>query len=209
METLPLPIEQPQPVGRPEIMVDTTPQTQKDGTETDSTTEESSCHTKSVDFDTIRIYEFTVGLGDNPSVRDGPPVCLHDYQQEYKVSVEDYEAHKPQSRSMDEMRMDRAHRHSVLDNVEAAGLRKHMCEVNRIKHQRRASYAMAEYESVQMVVERLSRSWRKFRTRREPKCAAHQWNVSYKEQQKKAQQRRNKDASIHTQITAETDCSDL
>ena len=202
-----LTIEEPQHVGEQQNMVDTTPEKQKDGTETDSTTEESSStsdHRKSVEFDTIHIYEFTVGLGDNPSVRDGPPVCLHDYQQQYQVSVEDYETHKPASRSVDEMRMDHEHRRSVLNNIEASGLRKHMIEVNRIKHSRKVNYAMMEYESLQLLVEKLGRSWTKFRTRKHPKDAAHHWNVNYKEQQKK---QLHKDGSVHTHLTAES--SDL
>ncbi|KAG7340769.1 hypothetical protein IV203_024312 [Nitzschia inconspicua] len=36
----------------------------------------STRHRKSVSFDSIRILEFPPALGDNPSVRDGPPLTL-------------------------------------------------------------------------------------------------------------------------------------
>jgi len=72
---------------------------------------------KSVAFWTIAIREYDVIPGDNPSVSHGCPVSLGwDYSRELSVSVDDYEASKPQPREMTELRATAIERDSKLSS---------------------------------------------------------------------------------------------
>mmetsp|Transcript_135912 Transcript_135912/g.202120 ORF Transcript_135912/g.202120 Transcript_135912/m.202120 type:complete len:130 (+) Transcript_135912:61-450(+) len=71
---------------------------------------------KKLRFNTIEIIEFPVGLGDNPSVPDGPPIscCFDNPQRRVTVALELFEEYRPQRRSRKQIRLDRDFREMLL-----------------------------------------------------------------------------------------------
>ncbi|GKY91668.1 hypothetical protein MPSEU_000138700 [Mayamaea pseudoterrestris] len=94
---------------------------------------------KSVSFGDVAIYSHGILLGDNPSVSGGPPLTIRwaafDKQ---KVSLDDYEQAKPESRPKEAMLLPRMIREEWLrNNGYARGeVRATILAVEKIKQQR-------------------------------------------------------------------------
>jgi hypothetical protein len=71
---------------------------------------------KKLRFNAIEIIEFPVGLGDNPSVPDGPPVscCFEGPQRRVTVALELFEEYRPKRRSRRDLRLCKKRREKLL-----------------------------------------------------------------------------------------------
>ena len=62
-----------------------------------SSSSSSSTTTKSVQFENVEIREYSITIGDNPSVSEGPPISLgwyYDERDTIELPLEEYEQHR-------------------------------------------------------------------------------------------------------------------
>ena len=97
---------------------------------------------KRIRFDQIEIIELPVTLGDNPSVKDGPPVsCSWDAQLRATVNLDLFEQCRPKRRGRRNLVLGRRAREDLLSKhgVSEGAMYEASLEANRVKTDRMVS----------------------------------------------------------------------
>ena len=129
----------------------------------------SNCDAQSphVKFDSIKIREYDMILGDNPSSSSGPPVTIDwDYNELSSVSLDDYEQHRGPRRSNHQMRMNRMYRTQIL--CDSAGhtedeILKVKYDCKKIRKQRGFTRLMLPLSKMEEATQSASRKLKRLR----------------------------------------------
>jgi hypothetical protein len=151
----------------------------------DASKDDESKDNKRVSFDKIEIREYPRCLGENPSVTSGPPLSIGwNHSQSYVLDVDQYENFKDgvdeegaaggrRRRTSAEFQLPWNLREQILrdecaqDDQDAqdadtactsAEIKTRVQEIRKARRQRQASYAMQEFEAVEIFFESC---WRK------------------------------------------------
>lgn len=137
---------------------------------------------KSVSFGALHVREFSVAMGDNPSVQFGGPPIRLDYDQgdqEYSIiSVDDYESSRGDRRSVAELRVP-----AVLRRKWAGRDPSLERQIFRTQCQRRrTAAAKIEHDKWYYTLEKAKRGLvKKLQFNKEPKSQADLWCQQYRE----------------------------
>jgi hypothetical protein len=108
---------------------------------------------KQVKFANIKVREYSVTLGDNPSCRSGPPVSLDwDYKEDNSVALSEYEQQRAPRRKSYQMFMHKNQRKHILEN--GAGftpdeIERTTKEMKKIQKQRNVTKALLPFMKVE------------------------------------------------------------
>lgn len=120
---------------------------------------------RNVSFSSLEIREYDITLGDNPSVRKGPPVSLSwDYKLAGSIDLEKFESNRGRRRSKEEMVLGPKIRQHILRNeagVSTIDIVDSMSEVQKIKGNRKNSVSSQHLDKVYEVFESASRKIRR------------------------------------------------
>jgi len=125
----------------------------KQRTTTTTTSTSTPPSTRSVSWNTIQINTHEVVLGENPAVSVGPPLSLGwALWHTERLSIDDYEAHRPERRRSDGLRIPRGERERLLMQ-EFGVARSYLLEmtqrINKIKMYRRVNAKRGPLEAMQ------------------------------------------------------------
>lgn len=130
---------------------------------TASTTSESNSCTKRVDFDVVRIRSYEQTMGDNPSVRYGPPIQLDwEYEQHDGIGIDVYESDRIFSRrhTLNQMAMSYYQRKAVLSRnygFTDEDFKKAKKSCNNTKFKRAVTTTLLPMMPVEDVIQRLGK----------------------------------------------------
>jgi hypothetical protein len=138
---------------------------------------------KSVGFRNIEIREYEIDIGDNPSVKDGPPLSLGwKYEKEKIIDLEEFETLKGPSRPRNEMRVPRNQREWLIraSGVTNKEIKNSIRDVNITKKGRMNTATSSDAkEKTLEVLESAGRKFRRFVGSNKQKKVEHPllWNA--------------------------------
>jgi hypothetical protein len=116
---------------------------------------------RQVAFGVIEIREYSRCLGDHPVASKGPPMAIDwRYREAGSFGLDDYESSKPTARTHSEFMVPGSTRSRILKEhagVTHAEIKAKMSEMNQVKHERKMSIAMQEFEEWTIAYESLKR----------------------------------------------------
>lgn len=128
---------------------------------------DGSSKKSSVSFDTIQIREYVRELGDNPAVSHGPPLTIGwEYEDVATLPVEDYETHRGDRRSNDQMQIPGKKRELLLLNETKNTSREINAMITKVRanrSQRQSTVALLEFEEWYSFFETVGRRFRRVR----------------------------------------------
>lgn len=155
---------------------------------TSRTAQEPHVATK-VSFSQIQIREYPIIVGDNPSIMTGVPITIDwEFVQELEFALEEYEASRPQHRTMVELRIPGKHRDAILkrQGFSLADRNRGKKAANITKSRRKRTSDTEQLSSAVEAMEKMKRATLNATLYRRRKQKERTFLSPYKEEQKQS-----------------------
>jgi len=120
---------------------------------------------RNVSFTSLDVREYSITLGDNPSVRKGPPISLSwNYSEGGSIDIEKWEEVRGPRRSKEQMLMGSIIRRSILENnagISRKDILEATSEVLRIKKNRNNSISRKHFSRLEETLESAKRKMKR------------------------------------------------